>query len=209
MPPTPVGLWTAVGAILAVAAWLLCVRYEQSISAHHGIAQILATALLFALLAWRVDQTGLLLITSGFAVTAVPIAFIDAFTQRIPNWLVGSTYLMTLVFAVGVSIEQRSLDTALRALACAGVVLVFYGILYVFMPGQLGGGDVKLAVPAGFVLGWHSWSVMVFGTVLAWLCLAVVFLAIRVMCEPGKAAMAPLGPAIVAGAFAALLLPTS
>lgn len=164
-------------------------------------AASLAIAVAVTALVLRQEPAGSLLVASGFALTAVPIAFVDARTGQIPDRLVGVAFVTVCAVGAAVSVTQRDADALLRALASAGSLLAFYGALYFFRPGQLGGGDVKLAVPVGFMLGWHSWTSVVIGTFMAWFGLAVVMALARLVRRSAEVATVPLAPAMVASAL--------
>jgi leader peptidase (prepilin peptidase) / N-methyltransferase len=90
--------------------------------------------------------------------------------------------------------------------AAAGAVgfVVFYVALYAWLPGQLGGGDVKLSATAGAVLGWHSWPALFPGLLMVWLLGAAAYLAQSLAGGPMRTGL-PHGPFLVLGTVAAVL----
>jgi leader peptidase (prepilin peptidase)/N-methyltransferase len=62
-------------------------------------------------------------------------------------------------------------------------------------PGQLGGGDVKLAVPLGAALAWFSWQTLVLGSLLPWLAAAI---AVAIMRLGRRRTAIPMGPFLIA-----------
>jgi leader peptidase (prepilin peptidase)/N-methyltransferase len=89
-------------------------------------------------------------------------------------------------------------------------LLVFYGVLYLVFPGQLGGGDLRLSGLLGLALGWAGWTAVLGGTLLGWSAAAVWLLMLRMTRRVPHDGDLRLGPFLLAGALAALLIqPTS
>ncbi|MFC7614194.1 hypothetical protein ACFQV2_12250 [Actinokineospora soli] len=88
----------------------------------------------------------------------------------------------------------------LRAALGAGVFFALHALLALAMPGALGGGDVKLAVPLGAVLGVLGPTWMLVALVVA----AVVTLALIVV-VPRWRSGAPHGPGLL-GVTCALVI---
>lgn len=174
---------------------------------HHRAPQIVLTMVVVALLGWRVGAQADLLIDGSFAATAIPLAWNDARTSKLPNRglalmyiVVGATIILTGLVA-GVALPL------LRAVVGAVVCLVFFGTLYVLPPGGLGGGDVKLVAPLGAVLAWTSWSMLFSALLVGWVAAALAHLIGRLRGHDSK--MLPLGPFLIGAAILSLLiLPT-
>jgi leader peptidase (prepilin peptidase)/N-methyltransferase len=95
----------------------------------------------------------------------------------------------------------------IRATLGMAAVLTFYALLYTVFPGHLGGGDLKIAGPIGFLLAWQSWSALLTGTLLTWV-LATLALPTSTATSPCTAAPSlPLGPFRIGAALATTLLP--
>ena len=69
--------------------------------------------------------------------------------------------------------------------------------------GELGGGDLKLAVSIGFMSGVAA---LVFGLLVASIGFSVVLIALMVMRRLSLKSAVPFGPVLILGAFAAVLL---
>lgn len=197
--------WAAIGLLLGGEMWL-ALRRHISLSGWQSLSQIGTTVGLFAALSWwqggRID----VIVPSFFIVTAVPLAGIDLRARALPNRLVVATYVITGVAFLTFAIVDREPGSLLRALTGALILLAFYGVLYGVFPGQLGGGDVKLAGISGAVMAWHSWSSVVAGLLLIWLFSAVVQLLIMIFRGLKYNEQIPHGPFIVIGSVAAILM---
>lgn len=159
------------------------------------------------LLAWRHGWTGSTIVGSAFTVTAVPLAVIDSRTRRLPNSLVSLSGVLVLGASIVVMLASEVAATRmLYGLAGAVVLGLFHLALYAAFPGQFGGGDVKIAIPVGFTLGWLGWATLVAGVLLGWF-LAAVYAAVgRVVRAERRAPGLPLAPFLISGALVALLV---
>jgi leader peptidase (prepilin peptidase)/N-methyltransferase len=165
-----------------------------------------ATGVLFGLVAWRVHPAVSLIGCSAFAAVAVPLAAIDVAEQRLPSALVLPVYPVVLAVWVIAAFQERDGGALLRSLvAMAAVFLVF--LLIALVSGGLGAGDVRLAGVLGLVLGWHSWTAVIAGVLLGLACAGVVAAMLIAIGRAGIRTSIPLGPALIAGTFTALLVP--
>lgn len=160
-----------------------------------------------ALLAWRHGWTGSTIVGSAFTVTAVPLAVIDARTRRLPNLLVVLSGVLVVGASIVVVLASDVAATCLvYGLAGATVLALFHLALYTAFPGQLGGGDVKIAIPVGFTLGWLGWATLVTGVLLGWLLATAYTVADRAVHGGWRALGLPLAPFLVSGALVALFV---
>lgn len=185
--------------------WLVARRRESNLPIWHTATQVGATAALFALLAWRSRSEVEILVPSSLAVTAVPLALLDARTRRLPNWLILAAYCVLIGVAVPTTVVQHVPGAFLRALAGMLIFLAFYGALYAAFRGQLGGGDVKLGGLLGFTLGWASWSALLFGTLLGWGLAAAMSLFLRAKKPATRDSMMPVAPFLIMGTLVTLV----
>lgn len=87
-------------------------------------------------------------ISGILAMVGVGIASVtDCRRRKVPNWLTASLGLLGL----GISIGEHGASGLLQALAAAGIALVLF--LFPFSRGWIGGGDVKLLMSLGLLLG--------------------------------------------------------
>jgi leader peptidase (prepilin peptidase)/N-methyltransferase len=204
-PVELVGAWAFTGAVAATLTGYAIRRHEPT-SPLHTLAQIITTAALFAALAWRLGPTTALLAPSWLAATGVTLAAIDLRTARLPNRLVLPSYLAIPSLAAVTILTGTHPSALIRATLGMATVLTFYALLYTVFPGHLGGGDLKIAGPIGFLLAWQSWSALFTGTLLTWV-LATLALPLSTAAPPRTAAPSlPLGPFLIGAALATTLL---
>lgn len=146
---------------------------------------------------------------AGFAAAAVGcalLAVIDLAVRRLPDRVVGATLLglvLPLVLEAALSGAWPDLGRAgLGALA----LMVGYFVLAFIAPSGLGLGDVKFAAVIGAFLGWFGWWEVGAGTLLAFIINAFVALVVLVSRHGSRRSQVPFGPAMMAGAVAAVLL---
>jgi leader peptidase (prepilin peptidase) / N-methyltransferase len=94
-----------------------------------------------------------------------------------------------------------------RAAASGLVLAIFFAVLAVVSRGQLGWGDVTIAVPVAAGLGWHSWTAVYAGTLLGLGAAALTAIILRRTGRMAKGAHLPLGPFLIAAAAAVVMWP--
>ncbi|MGQ0548858.1 MAG: prepilin peptidase [Armatimonadota bacterium] len=124
----------------------------------------------------------------------VVITFIDLDHQLILNRLTYPGIVIGLLMSVP---SGDVLNAALAGLGAAALILA----IVVLSRGGMGGGDVKLAALMGVFLGWPSIAVALFLAFLAGGVVGLLLLALRLR---GRKDAIPFGPALAAGAVAAL-----
>jgi leader peptidase (prepilin peptidase)/N-methyltransferase len=78
--------------------------------------------------------------------------------------------------------------------------------LYMIPGGNLGFGDVQLAVLLGMLLGALGWPEVVWGAALPWLINAPVLLVLLLRRRVGRRSRVPFGPSMLAGALLSVVL---
>lgn len=207
---TSVGLttWALAGAVIGTGAQVLARRWTPR-PGHTRLLELVgtvATGALFALLAWRIDAALPLFAYSWLAMVSVPLATIDWATHRLPTTLIviGAGGLITLLgLAAGLNHDPSVL---LRAVTGAVIVIALYGALYLAVPGQFGGGDLRLGGLLGLALGWISWTAVLTGTLLGWLAAAIAVIALRIIQGGEHSRDVPLGPFLILGTFVTVLV---
>lgn len=207
----------AVGALIALA-----VQRREQTSPREQLLQVAATGATFVALAWR-HGTGLdVWAAAGYAAAAAPLAAVDLRTGRLPNWLMLLAYVLTVAGLLMATLADLRAGGLLAALVGAIIFAALYGAWYVFLPGHMGGGDLKLSLVSGAVLGWQGWpaaasphvltaglqllSWLAGALLLIWLLQAAVYMVARaVRGRPGTVALRH-GPFLVLGTVTALLL---
>ncbi len=165
----------------------------------------LSTAGVLALLLGRFAGQPDVVAFAFFGVLGVALAAIDIAVQRLPDLLTLPAYPILIALLTGAAIAGHDFAALLRAvlggLALAGVYLV----LALLSPGQLGGGDIKLAGVAGLVLGWLGWPILIAGAALGLVLSAVVSVALLVARRVTLKSAISFGPFLLGGALLAML----
>jgi leader peptidase (prepilin peptidase)/N-methyltransferase len=208
MSPISVACWGLIGFVVGAGARFVTVRHQSEAAGPRGLIEIV-TAVLFAAAAWRLGAHAILFAMSWLAAFAVPLAITDWRTRILPTKVILSATIGMIGLLAMVAALNHDLYPLLRGFAGLAAVLVFYGALYFFLPGQLGGGDVRLGGLLGLTLGWFSWPALLVGTLLGWLGAAIGVLVVRRVRGPDASHDLPLGPFLIAGTFLIVLLDSS
>jgi leader peptidase (prepilin peptidase) / N-methyltransferase len=156
-----------------------------------------------------------------FAVMAVRLTVIDVRHHLLPNRIVFPSYavagvlLLAAAAFAGAGAGQGSAGPvaglmavpALRVVAGAAILWLFYFILRFAYPPGMGFGDVKLAGVLGMYLGYLGWGHLFAGTFLAFLLGGLWSIALLAARRGTLKSSIPFGPFMLAGAAAAMLLP--
>ncbi|MDB1086936.1 A24 family peptidase [Streptomyces sp. ACA25] len=136
----------------------------------------------------------------------VLLGVVDRAVQRLPDVL---TLPLGVLAAGGLGLASLlpeaggSWSGALLGGAGLGVG---YFLLFLIHPRGMGFGDVKLAIPVGTVLGWYGWDAVFLGTFAGFLLAAGYGLLLVVARRASRRTEIPLGPFMLLGALAAVLL---
>jgi leader peptidase (prepilin peptidase)/N-methyltransferase len=159
-----------------------------------------------------------------FAVMAVRLTVIDVRHHLLPNRIVFPSYAVAgvlllaaaLAGAAGPASGGNTMDgtlpgllaaPALRVVAGAAILWLFYFVLRFAYPPGMGFGDVKLAGVLGMYLGYLGWGHLFAGTFLAFLLGGLWSLALLAARRGTLKSSIPFGPFMLAGTAAAMLLP--
>jgi len=104
------------------------------------------------------------------------------------------------------AVAGHDLASLVRAVLGGAALAAGYLLLALLRPGQLGGGDVKLAGLAGLALGWLGWPALIAGAVLGFALSAVVSLALLALRRVTLRSAICFGPFLLGGALLAVLL---
>ncbi len=170
-----------------------CRQCGKPISPLYPLAEIAGGAT--ALIAAHFFGTGL----TGMAYLLIiyillTLACIDARTRTLPNSLVG---ILALISLYPVLSEGHLVNSLWGALLMGGIFVV---ILLIF-PGSFGGGDVKLAVALGFLLGTELSLVALETAIITGALTGIVW---GVASGRGLRSFIPFGPFLALGALVAL-----
>lgn len=135
---------------------------------------------------------------------ALPAVLVDAAVQRLPDVLTWPCLAGVVVLSFAEASANGNTSAGVRAIVTGAVVAGAFLALALFA--GVGVGDVKLAASLAVVLGYVSWGAVAAG-IAAGFCLAGLQAAGALLIQRrGIAAHIPLGPALLAGAFLALVL---
>lgn len=206
-----VPLWGSLGVLIGAAlcqptqAMLAVRRPEHPLTTAMALGSV--TAVLFTLLAWRVAGRFELIAYSGLAAVCVPLATIDLIDKRMPSKLLVPAYpSLILLFGLAAAVEHNA-AAMLRSLVGMAISFTFYLIIALATRDGLGAADIRLAGLLGLALAWQNWDVLLSGTILGLLYGGLVGAALIILRRASRHTMIPLGPALIAGAFTALLVP--
>ncbi|MGC9671407.1 prepilin peptidase [Planosporangium sp. 12N6] len=139
-----------------------------------------------------------------FAVLGVGLAIIDVRQRRLPHALTGTLWATSVLCFATTATLTGNVSPLLRALIAGLVASTALLIVALALPGQLGLGDVTLAGAITLNLGWLSWQATATGFLGGLVIQGFVGLAAKVRTRSNNAV--PMGPALVAGWLAGLLL---
>jgi leader peptidase (prepilin peptidase) / N-methyltransferase len=169
------------------------------------LALELSTAVVLALLLGRFGGQADVVAFGFFGVLGVALAAIDIAVQRLPDPLTLPAYPILITLLAAAAVASHDFAALVRALlgglALAGAFL----LLALVRPGQLGGGDIKLAGIAGLALGWLGWPTLIAGAVLGFVLSALVSLALLAARRVTLRSAISFGPFLVGGALLAMI----
>ncbi|WP_291408882.1 prepilin peptidase [Actinophytocola sp.] len=206
LPIGAISAWALLGAFLSLALRPVVVRSLSKASPSAvlpplGVLEGL-TAALFAALAYRLGAQVELLAFSALVTTCVPLAALDLIARKLPNILIGTTYVGVLPL-LGLDAILNGPDQLTRALLSMMAALVAHGVLYA--AGAVGGGDLKLVGALAAALGWVSWTATWTGFIAGWLIGGLAVLTGTAFRGKQRLPNVPLGLYLIAGTLLTLL----
>jgi leader peptidase (prepilin peptidase)/N-methyltransferase len=172
----------------------------------YPMAAELAAGGALAVLAARASSGWELAALAWLALTGLPLALIDTAVHRLPDPLTISAFTGTLILLAAAAGTAHQPWPLVRAVIGAAALAGFYLALWLAFPDQLGLGDAKLAASLGLVLGWTSWQALFTGTFIGLALAAVYGGTLMFAHRASRTTQLPLGPFILAGALAAIML---
>ena len=139
-----------------------------------------------------------------FAGASVWLSVIDVREHRLPNRLTLPLIPVMVGLLVLASWGAHDWSALWRALIAGAVLFAVYLVLNLVYPAGLGMGDVKLAPSVGALLGWCSWSAVLWGSLFAVFAMGLLSLALIITKKATMKTALPFGPFMFAGAWIAL-----
>lgn len=198
---------------IPVVSWFFlkgqCSGCKAPISMQYPLVE-LGTGVTFAFLVQRASEieNGFLwasIIFLGFAFVGMLVTLIDLDIRKIPANAIFSGLIIALLGAIGYSFSTGDNSRAASALAFMAIYFVVYFLLWLFKPGAIGYGDLRLAALSGFVIGWVSIDSAILGFFLPWILAMIWLLPALVKGSKSAKTQIPFGPWIVLGTILALI----
>ncbi|MCP3787810.1 prepilin peptidase [Micromonospora sp. A3M-1-15] len=142
----------------------------------------------------------------AMAAVGLALGLVDLACLRLPDRLVAAAAGAGGTGLVGAALVTGTPGRLLPALAGSAVSFAGYVLLALLPHSRLGFGDVKLAAALGLPLGWLGWPTLGLGLLLPHLLNGVVVLVLLAARRVRRDTPLPFGPAILAGAWLAVLL---
>lgn len=137
-----------------------------------------------------------------FATVGTVLGAIDIALLRLPDWLTLPSYPILFGLVAAAAVRSRDYPSLSRSMEAALVLLVVFAVTCAVS--DTGLGDLKLAGLAGLLLGHFGWHALFRGLLLGFVTAASWVLVGRLRDRP--AGRLPLGPFMVAGTLAAILM---
>jgi leader peptidase (prepilin peptidase) / N-methyltransferase len=169
------------------------------------LAVELSTAILLGALAARVHPGLVLAAACWLAVAAVPLAWIDAAVQRLPDVLTGPAYAGTAALLLLAAAAGGRWHDLLRAVLGGLALAAAFLALAVISRSAIGLGDAKLAASLGTLAAWAGWPTLIAGTFAGFLIGAVYAGGLLLLRRAHRGQPIPFGPFMIAGVFLAVL----
>lgn len=170
------------------------------------VALEIATAAVLALMLGRLGGHPDAIAFCFFGALGVALAAIDIAVQRLPDPLTLPAYPILIALLAIAALAGHDFSALGRALLGGLAMGGGFLLLALVAPGQLGGGDVKLAGLAGLVLGWLGWPAIIAGVALAFVLSAVVSLVLLAARRLKLSSSISFGPFLLGGALLATLV---
>jgi leader peptidase (prepilin peptidase)/N-methyltransferase len=188
-----------------VPRWLVisCGHCGSSIGASAALELI--TAAVLALLLGRFGGQPDAAAFGFLGAVGVALAAIDISVQRLPDRLTLPAFPVLIMLLAAAAVIGHDDGALVRALLGGTALAAGYLLLALLRPGQLGGGDIKLAGLAGLTLGWLGWPTLVAGACLGFVLSAVVSVALLATRRITLRSAICFGPSLLGGALVAIM----
>jgi leader peptidase (prepilin peptidase)/N-methyltransferase len=194
-----------------VLSWIIlrgrCRNCGTAISVRYPLVE-LATAALWLGSALRFPRAEEAVFAALATSTLLALAVIDLDTRRLPNNIVLPAIAGGGLWVFALSAVRSDAPLAARA-GMSG--LAAFGLLFVIalVSGGMGMGDVKLAAFIGLVTGRFAWQMTVSAILISFIGGGLVAVVLLALGRKQRKETMPFGPALAAGATAALFIGAS
>jgi leader peptidase (prepilin peptidase)/N-methyltransferase len=185
--------------------WLVvrCAHCGSSIG--QPAALELLTAAVLALLLGRFARQPDVVAFAFLGVLGVALAAIDVAVHRLPDRLTLPAIPLLIALLGAAAVIGHEGGALLRALLGGLALAGSFLLLALVRPGELGGGDVKLAALAGLALGWLGWPTLIAGAALGFVLAGVAGLALLALRRATLRSQISFGPYLLAGTLIGIL----
>ncbi len=201
---TPIAARDNIPVISWLALHARCRSCGAAISVRYPLVEA-ATALAFALIAWRIGPHPQLAAYLVCGASLIALALIDVEHLRLPTRVVYVSTALVVALLLASSAWLDEWHRSVVAVLSAVVWLALFGAIHTVSPRALGLGDVRLAPLLGFALGWLSIGAVIVGFFLANLVGSVVGIALIAMHRLERRQPVPYGVFLAVGAGIAIL----
>jgi len=126
----------------------------------------LATAAVLALLLGKFAGQPVAVAFAFLGSVGVALAAIDVAVQRLPDRLTLPAIGILIALLGVAALVGHDSAALIRALLGGLALAAVFLLLAIIRPGQIGGGDIKLAALVGVGLGWLGWPALIAGAAL-------------------------------------------
>ncbi len=166
----------------------------------------LVTAAVLALLLGRFGDSPQAIPFIFLGALGVVLAAIDISVQRLPDRLVLPAFPLLISLLALAALSEHDGAGLIRALLGGLALGAGFLVLALLRPGQLGGGDIKLAGLTGLALGWLGWPAVTITVFLSFSLCAVTSLALLAARRVSLSTAVCFGPFLLGGALIAILV---
>lgn len=164
----------------------------------------LATAVIFAGVAWRLPTFWALPAYSLLAAGLVALSAIDLEHRLLPRPVLYTTAAIFAVLVVAASWPSHRFGHLLPALIGGAACFLVFLIIWFVSPKAMGFGDVRLAALCGAALGWISLATVLVGMVAAFILAGVPAIALLARGKADRKTALAFGPYLALGTMVAV-----
>ncbi len=193
---------------IPIISWLVlrgkCRDCQATISARYPIVEA-TTGALFAATVLVVGLEWSLPAYLWFTGVTLALVLTDLDVKRIPNRILYPSTVVGTLLLLGAALLDGDLGVFWRGLGGAGIYFALFFLIALVARGGFGFGDVKLAFFLGEYLAYDSWGVLGSGIALGIGVGGLIALGLLLLRRADRKAHIPFGPAMVSGAYLALV----